>query len=263
MIPIRRLLLITGCLALLVGGAVSTALPANAALFPAIGTYQPSSGQALQVGVPFHGEVVTADIVTINPRGAPRFEIIVQYTNDTSSFQTDDCVLPNGHLKVPSDTRLIINGKVTLKGIDSTCGKQPRYKDVLAPGQTDTYFVAFPLPPALGAIVQVSSLFGTSTGGVARYTSAPFDPYTSTTTLKITKFSLSPAVVQVLLDAHDLWTDGRDMVNNLSGIEVFGHESITVLDANLLLPWVACPINNQQCVLNSTPAPYLPVITNE
>lgn len=256
----HRLSLVGACLALIVGGVVAATVPANAApteLFPAIGTYTDGN-------VVFGGEYVVADTVTINPGGLPRFEVLVQYTNDSDSLQTDNCVLPNGHLKTPSDTWLTIhgvNGTVTLKGIDSTCGDFPRYKDVLAPGQTDTYFVAFPLPPAIGTTIQISSLFSNGNGGVERVYTDSFNPYASTTTLTIYKFQLTAAALQLLLDARDLWTDGHDLVNNLRGMEVFGHESISVLDAaNLILPWVAC--GNQECVLHMTPTPYLPEMSS-
>ena len=258
MIPVRKLLLISGCLALLAGSTAipvaSAATTTREALFPAIGTYEPSGG------VNLHGETVPADIVTINPSGLPRFEVLVQYTNHTSSIQTDNCLLPNGHVKTPDDTWLTVNKKVILKAIDSTCSQEPGYKNVLAPGQTDTYFVAFPLPPALGATVQLSSLFGNSKGGVSRFYTAPFNPYTRTTGLRVVKFRpSSKAAIQLLLDGKDLYLDGKDLANTIKGVKAFGGESISILDANLILPWIGC--GNAACVRKLTPSPYLPEIS--
>jgi hypothetical protein len=243
---------LTGTLAAIVAATPAVAAPAaSAALFPAAGTYSPAATVALAT------ESVQADIVTITPSGLPRFEVIIQYTNDTSSVETDSCVLPNGHVKAPGDTWLTINGKVTLKGTDSTCGEEPGYKDVLAPGQTDTYFVAFPLPPALGASVQLSSLFGNSSGNVSRHYTAPFNPYASTAGLRIVPFRPSPsAVAELVLQGRDLYLDGKDLYDTLKGIGGFGGESISVLDVPLISPWLAC--SNAACVRSLTPSPYLP-----
>jgi hypothetical protein len=67
-----------------------------------------------------------------HPGRAPRFVVLVQVTNTSSSVQTINCVLPNGHVKTASDTWMRIirgNHRVTLKAVDSTCGEQPRFSD--------------------------------------------------------------------------------------------------------------------------------------
>jgi hypothetical protein len=242
--------------AVLLAGTLATAPAAHAApaAFPAIGTYTPSPGVNLD------GETVLADIVTITPAGLPRFVVLVQVTNTSSSVQTINCVLPNGHVKTASDSWMRIirgNRRVTLKAVDSTCGEQPGFSDPLAPGQTGTYFVAFPLPPALGTRIQLSSLFGNSSGGVSRYWSNPFDPYAGTTGLQIVQAPAPP-----LIDFFHLGEDGWDLATTIHAIEVLGFDGETILDVNLIAPWNACPVGDYTCLQNELPTPYLPLMQN-
>jgi hypothetical protein len=206
------------------------------------------------------GETVLADIVTITPAGLPRFVVLVQVTNTSSSVQTINCVLSNGHVKTASDSWMRIiraNRRVTLKAVDSTCGEQPGFSDPLAPGQTGNYFVAFPLPPALGTRIQLSSLFDNSSGGVSRYWSNPFDLYAGTTGLQIVQAPVPP-----LIYFFHLGEDGWDLATTIDAIEVLGFDGETMLDVNLIAPWNACPVGDCTCLQNGPPTPYLPVMQN-
>jgi hypothetical protein len=259
---IRKLIIAGGLVALLVG-AIATATPAaattaRAALFPAIGTYLPSAGTHMG------DETVQADVVTINPSGLPRFEVWLSYTNDTSSVQTLTCALTSGQVKTASDTWLTINGTVTLKGIGSTCSEQPGYKDVLAPGQTGTFFTAFLLPPALGTSVQLSSLFSSSSGSTVRYYTAPFNPYAASTAglLVVALHGSLGRAIEKILNTRDIYNDGKELWDTIRGAGAFGfEESINILDVQLLDPWEACP--DTACVIHTLGShPYVPELVH-